>query len=101
MNSASRQKKMRSRLLAAAASLAIAGAIGFGAVTTGGVPALAEAVKLDQPVQAPSFADIVEKVSPAVVSVRVKEKAAPEPMASDSGSPFEMPASISCPTAIR
>src|SRR5690606_26435082 len=59
-------------LMAAAASVAIAGAVGFGAVTSGTVPVLAEAVKMEQPVRAPSFADIVDKVSPAVVSVRVK-----------------------------
>src|SRR5262245_16752836 len=35
------------------------------------VPAQAEAVRVDAP-QQPGFADVVEKVSPAVVSVRVK-----------------------------
>ncbi|UUP18937.1 Do family serine endopeptidase [Nitratireductor thuwali] len=63
--------KTRKRLVATAASVAIAGAVGLGAVTTGAVPVLAEPVKLDAPVQAPSFADVVELVSPAVVSVRV------------------------------
>lgn len=67
--------KTRGRLLAAAASLAIAGAIGLGAVTTGTAPVFAEAVRVDAP-QAPSFADVVEQVSPAVVSVRVKAKTA-------------------------
>lgn len=65
--------KTRSRLLAAAASVAVAGAIGLGAVTTGTVPVFAEAVRVEAP-QAPSFADVVEQVSPAVVSVRVKAK---------------------------
>lgn len=89
MNLISSHSTTRSRFLAAAASLAIAGAMGFGVVTTDTAPALADAVKLDQPVQAPSFADIVEKVSPAVVSVRVKGAAqqASEP---DAGS-FDMP----------
>lgn len=64
--------KKRGRLMATIASVAIAGAIGLGAVTSGTAPVMAEAVRLEQPVQAPSFADIVEKVSPAVVSVRVK-----------------------------
>ena len=68
--------KTRTRLLAAVASVAIAGAIGFGAVTTGTVPVLADAVRVDAP-QVPSFADVVEKVSPAVVSVRVQEKIQP------------------------
>ncbi|TWG99329.1 serine protease Do [Mesorhizobium sp. J18] len=71
-NSPRKTPKIRNRLMAAAASIAIAGAIGFGAMTSGTVPVLAEAVRLERPVQAPSFADIVDKVSPAVVSVRVK-----------------------------
>ncbi|MBS3650781.1 DegQ family serine endoprotease [Pseudaminobacter sp. 19-2017] len=61
----------RSRLMAAAASIAIAGAIGVGAVTTGTAPVLAQAVKVEAP-QVPSFADVVSQVSPAVVSVQVK-----------------------------
>ncbi|WP_315919476.1 Do family serine endopeptidase [Mesorhizobium sp. SP-1A] len=66
----------RKRLMAAVASLAIAGAIGFGAVTTGTAPVLADAVRVQAP-QVPSFADVVEKVTPAVVSVRVKAKVQP------------------------
>lgn len=69
-NSHSRTRK---RLMAAAASVAIAGAIGFGAVATGTAPVLAEAVRVEAP-QVPSFADVVERVSPAVVSVQVKAK---------------------------
>jgi len=61
----------RKRLMAAVASVAIAGSIGLGAVATGTVPVFAEAVRVQAP-QVPSFADVVEKVSPAVVSVRVK-----------------------------
>ncbi|MBN9260069.1 MAG: trypsin-like peptidase domain-containing protein, partial [Hyphomicrobium sp.] len=76
----------RNRLLAAVASLAVAGAIGFGAVTAGTAPVLADAVKVDAP-QVPSFADVVEHVSPAVVSVRVKAKVQP---ASDDGQDFSM-----------
>ncbi|MET0597359.1 MAG: Do family serine endopeptidase [Mesorhizobium sp.] len=74
--------KTRGRLLAAAASIAIAGAIGFTAVTSGTAPVFAEAVRIDGP-QAPGFADVVQRVSPAVVSVRVKAKIEP---ASDDGS---------------
>ncbi|HEY6633657.1 MAG TPA: Do family serine endopeptidase [Rhizobiaceae bacterium] len=66
----------RKRLLAAVASVAIAGAAGFSVVTTGTVPVLADAVKVEAP-QAPGFADVVERVSPAVVSVRVKAKVEP------------------------
>lgn len=66
----------RKRLMAAVASLAIAGAVGLGAVTTGTAPVLAEAVSVQAP-QVPSFADVVERVSPAVVSVQVKAKVQP------------------------
>ncbi|MEO3998574.1 Do family serine endopeptidase [Mesorhizobium sp. CAU 1732] len=80
--------KTRSRLLAAAASVAIAGAIGFGAVTSGTAPVLADAVKVEG-VQATGFADVVEKVSPAVVSVRVQAKI--EPASDRGGDNFGMP----------
>jgi serine protease Do len=80
--------KSRSRLLAAAASVAIAGAVGLGAVTTGTVPVFAEAVRVDGP-QAPGFADVVQRVSPAVVSVRVKAKV--EPAAEDGAQMFSTP----------
>lgn len=72
----------RKRLMAAAASLAIAGAIGLGAVTSGTAPVLADAVRVEAP-QVPSFADVVERVSPAVVSVQVKAKI--QPAADDEG----------------
>jgi serine protease Do len=68
--------------MAAVASLAIAGAIGIGVVTTGTVPVLADAVHVQAP-QVPSFADLVAQVSPAVVSVRVK--AAVQPTNDDNG----------------
>ena len=53
-----------------------------GAVTA---PANAEAVRVETPANAPGFADIIEKVSPAVVSVRVKSNI--QPASSDFG-PF-------------
>jgi serine protease Do len=68
--------------MAAVASLAIAGAIGFGAVATGTAPVLAEAVHVETQQQNPGFADVVQRVSPAVVSVRVSAKVAP---AADNG----------------
>ncbi|MDI6026500.1 Do family serine endopeptidase [Corticibacterium sp. UT-5YL-CI-8] len=73
----------KTRLLAAAASIAIAGSIGAGALATVSGPVLADAVRVQAP-QAPSFADVVEKVSPAVVSVQVKAKIEP---ASERGGP--------------
>ena len=72
----SRVSRTRKNLAAAVASIAIASAIGFGAVTSGTAPVLADAVKVQAP-QVPSFADVVEKVSPAVVSVQVKAKIEP------------------------
>ncbi len=78
--------RTRNRLMAAAASVAIAGAIGLGAVTTGTAPVLAEAVRVEG-VQNPGFADVVEQVSPAVVSVRVQSRIEP---ASDNGADFGM-----------
>ncbi|MCO5063100.1 MAG: DegQ family serine endoprotease [Rhizobiaceae bacterium] len=75
------KSKTRNRLLAAGASLAIAAAVGFGAVTTGTAPVFAEAVSVQSP-QVPSFADVVQKVSPAVVSVQVKSAIQP---ANDDG----------------
>ena len=72
----------RKRLMAAVASIAVAGAIGVGVLTTGTGPVLADAVRVEAP-QVPGFADVVERVSPAVVSVKVKAKISP---AADDGS---------------
>ncbi|WP_425418979.1 Do family serine endopeptidase [Oricola indica] len=51
------------------------GISGFSAATSG--VANAEAVRIETPAVAPGFADIIEKVSPAVVSVRVKSDIQP------------------------
>ncbi|TPM93787.1 Do family serine endopeptidase [Mesorhizobium sp. B2-1-3A] len=72
----------RRRLTAAVASLAVVGAVGATAVFSGTVPVLAGAVHVDAP-QSTGFADIVERVSPAVVSVKVKSTIQP---AADEGS---------------
>ncbi|WP_027167793.1 Do family serine endopeptidase [Mesorhizobium sp. WSM3224] len=61
------------RLMAAAASLTVAGVIGVGAYATSTRPVLADAVHV-QTAQLPGFADLVERVTPAVVSVKVKAK---------------------------
>jgi serine protease Do len=45
-------------------------------LTSGTSPVLADAVRVEAP-QVPSFADVVERVSPAVVSVKVKAKIQP------------------------
>lgn len=63
----------RRRLAAAVVSLS---AVGVGAVVSGTAPVLADAVHVQAP-QMPSFADVVEQVSPAVVSVKVKSTVQP------------------------
>ncbi len=78
---------LRTRLLAAAASVAIISTMGAGIATYTSQPVLADAVKVVAP-QVPSFADVVEKVSPAVVSVRVKSDIQP---ASNDGFSFGIP----------
>ncbi len=70
------QTSTRKRFVAGAASVAIASAIGFGAVTSGTAPVMAEAVRIESQ-QSTGFGDVVERVSPAVVSVRVKAKMQP------------------------
>ncbi len=84
-------KTRKRRLFATVASLAIAGAIGFGAVTTGTLPVNAEAVRVENTQQNPGFADVVERVSPAVVSVRVDSEVAPVSDRGQGGSPFSAP----------
>ena len=63
----------RTRLLASAAALALVASVG-GFVATNTVPARASAVVTSdlQATGLPSFANVVERVKPAVVSVRVK-----------------------------
>jgi serine protease Do len=54
----------------AGAALLAGTAIGGGFIP--GAPVSAEPLRLEQPLAIPSFADVVEKVKPAVVSVRVR-----------------------------
>jgi serine protease Do len=61
----------RTGIAAALLSSALAGGFLATGPLSAIVPAQAEAVRVDAP-QQPGFADVVEKVSPAVVSVRVK-----------------------------
>jgi serine protease Do len=81
-------RKIRSRaLLGTALALVLGGAVVGGAVLPTYTTALAEAVQV-QGVQPISFADVVEKVRPAVVSVRVKSAAR---QSMTSGEEFEFP----------
>lgn len=82
MTPVSNSSSLKRRLSAAVASVAIAGAVGFGAFATGMTPVYAQAVNVQPVAQMPSFADVVQQVTPAVVSVRVKANVQP---ASDDG----------------
>ena len=71
-----KSRSLRKRaLLGTAAALVVGGVIAGEAIILPKSPALADAVRVDG-VQPVSFADVVEKVRPAVVSVRVKTPAA-------------------------
>jgi serine protease Do len=81
-------RAIRSRaLLGTALALVLGGAVVGGAVLPSQTPALAEAVQV-QGVQPISFADVVEKVRPAVVSVRVKSAAREGVSADEQDFPF-------------
>ncbi|WP_029075501.1 Do family serine endopeptidase [Kaistia adipata] len=68
-------QRFRTRaLLGTALAAVIVGGLAGQAVVSSHTPAYAEAVRV-QPQQMPSFADLVDKVKPAVVSVRVKSVA--------------------------
>lgn len=80
--------RRRAPLIASVVALGLAGALGAEAVTSMSSPARAESSAI-QPQAAPvfpSFADVVERVKPAVVSVRVKN-VANEEMAGGPGAP--------------
>ncbi len=68
--------KVHKYLLGGTAALGLATAFVAGGVVNPVSTVFAEAVKVEAP-QAPSFADVVEAVSPAVVSVRVKSAIQP------------------------
>jgi serine protease Do len=77
-------------LLAAVTGLGVAGAtIGTNALHQAGLPTYAAAANAAEIAQRPAgFADLVEKVKPAVISVRVKVKAGSEMMSFDGDMPF-------------
>ncbi len=74
----------RKRFLAAAATIALSSAVGYGVIATT-TPVFADPVFVTTTQNVPSFADLVAKVSPAVVSVRVESRVQP---ASDDGTDF-------------
>ncbi|GHD06597.1 Do family serine endopeptidase [Tianweitania populi] len=90
-NSSKPSLSTRNRFLAAAASAAIIAGAGFGAVTSGTVPVLAEAVSVAPQNQTTGFGDVVDKVSPAVVSVMVKGQTETAMNDGGRGGPSQMP----------
>src|SRR5918997_1617356 len=66
-------KRRKAWLGAAALTALVAGGAIESGIVAPSLPARAEMLSLDKPIQAaPSFGDVVERVKPAVVSVRVK-----------------------------
>jgi serine protease Do len=82
-----KSRSLRKRaLLGTVAAVMVGGVIAGEAILLPKSPALADAVRVEG-VQPVSFADVVEKVRPAVVSVRVKSKVAEDTAAMES--PFD------------
>src|SRR5688500_13615397 len=76
---------------AAAAALVAGGAVGGGYLAPTS-PARAELRSLSQPIAMPSFADVIDRVKPAVVSVRVKvQNVAARSDNDGDGQQFSMP----------
>ncbi|MFD1702180.1 Do family serine endopeptidase [Methylopila henanensis] len=80
--------RRRATLLASAIALGVAGTLGVQAFTVGVTPARAEssAIAPQAAPALPSFADVADRVRPAVVSVRVKTEAT-GPLAMGPGGP--------------
>jgi serine protease Do len=79
----------KNRLLAGAAALALVGAGAFGAPLLKSEPAFAQTARQAQP--GPSFSDTVEKVRPAVFSVKVKVENAAMSDDADGQGGMQMP----------
>ncbi|MFG1344981.1 Do family serine endopeptidase [Xanthobacter autotrophicus DSM 431] len=86
-NTPSVTKRHRRALLAGVVGLALAGVVAGQFVPPLNAPALAQ-ITTSQPAGTFSFADIVEKVTPAVVSVKVKKDTGDQQMAMGGGGEF-------------
>ncbi len=89
-------RSLTSRLLLGTAVIAGIGGAALSQAVLPNTAAHAEVVNIQNPIQVPGFADLVEQVSPAVVSVRVELEATPaqfelpfDPRDIPPGSPFE------------
>jgi serine protease Do len=90
MNRSSLTKRRSAWLGAAALAALVAGGAIESGVMAPTLAARAEMLSLDKPVQAaPSFADVVDRVKPAVVSVRVKTQSVAD--RGNSGWSFDIP----------
>ncbi|UIJ70619.1 Do family serine endopeptidase [Aurantimonas sp. HBX-1] len=81
-------KKTRRGVIASVLAAGVAGSVLAGGMLTNTVPVLADPVKVEAPTENFGFADVVEKVSPAVVSVRVTQNITP---AANDGAQMESP----------
>ncbi|WP_182085617.1 Do family serine endopeptidase [Aureimonas sp. ME7] len=82
--------KTKRRFSAAVLAAGMAGVAFAGGVVSNVVPSFAEPVRVQPANENPGFADVVDRVSPAVVSVRVREQIKPAADRSDSAeSPFD------------
>ncbi|MBO0661851.1 Do family serine endopeptidase [Jiella sp. MQZ9-1] len=73
MQQKNRPRIKRNRLLAGVVAAGVAGTALAGGMLANTLPVFADPVHVDAPQQSFGFADVVSKVSPAVVSVRVTE----------------------------
>jgi len=85
MQHETRPQTKRKGLLAGVLAAGVAGMALSGGMVANTIPVFADPVKVDAPQQQFGFADVVEKVSPAVVSVRVTQDVKP---AMDRGQRF-------------
>ncbi|MEF2072522.1 Do family serine endopeptidase [Consotaella aegiceratis] len=90
MRNTTQKTKGTSRFRAAVLAAGVAGLALSGGIVSNTLPVHADPVAVEAPAQNFGFADVVEKVSPAVVSVRVTETIQPTAMQGNQfGFPFE------------
>lgn len=90
MRNETKSKTKRGGLIAGALAAGVAGLAFSGGVVTNTMPVFAQPVQVEAPAKNFGFADVVEKVSPAVVSVRVTQNISPAVAdGQDMASPFD------------
>lgn len=92
-----KSSRKRAGLAGAIAGAALLAGTAIGGGFIPGAPVTAEPLRLEQPLAIPSFADVVDKVKPAVVSVRVRTEniqvsdETPDPERRGGNRQFSMP----------